>query len=143
MVDKELLSRKLSTLRSYVEELKRAEDITREKYESDRRAKAFVERYLHLAIEEVIDVANHIVSFHQWREPTGYRDLFTVLKEHGVIDGKDLALFQNMAAFRNMLVHRYEVVDDDLVFGAFKNRLADFERFITLITDWAKKEKDS
>ena len=60
MVDKELLSRKLSRLRSYVEVLKRAEDITWEKYRSDVRAKAFVERYLHLAIEEVIDIAKRV-----------------------------------------------------------------------------------
>ena len=83
MVDKELLSRKVSRLRSYIEVLKGGEDINWEKYQSDLRVKAFVERYLHLAIEEVIDIANHLVSFYRWREPTGYRDLFTnmVLKK--------------------------------------------------------------
>jgi uncharacterized protein YutE (UPF0331/DUF86 family) len=99
MVDKELLSRKVSRLRSYIEVLKGAEDINWEKYRSDLRVKAFVERYLHLAIEEVIDIANHLISFHRWREPTGYRDLFTVLKEHGIIDEEHLSAFQNMASF--------------------------------------------
>jgi uncharacterized protein YutE (UPF0331/DUF86 family) len=41
--------------------------------------KAFVERYLHLAIEELLDIANHFVSFYQWREPAGYRDLLLLL----------------------------------------------------------------
>jgi len=81
MVDKELLSRKLSRLRSYVEALKSAEDIDWGKYQSDLRARTFVERYLHLAIEEVMDIANHLISFYKWREPTGYRDLFQILKE--------------------------------------------------------------
>ena len=110
MVDKELLSRKVSRLRSYIEVLKRAEDITWEKYQSDLIVKAFVERYLHLAIEEVIDVANHFVSFYRWREPTGYRDLFTILKEHGIIDEQHLSTFQNMASFRNIFVHQYETM---------------------------------
>ncbi|MCF8025749.1 MAG: hypothetical protein K9K82_09710, partial [Desulfobacteraceae bacterium] len=48
---------------------------------TDVRARAFVERYLHLAIEEIIDTANPIVSFHQWREPAGYRDLMRILLE--------------------------------------------------------------
>ncbi len=61
MVDKELLSRKISRLRSYTGALKNAEDIDWEKYTSDVRAKAFVERNLHLAIEEVIDIANHLI----------------------------------------------------------------------------------
>jgi uncharacterized protein YutE (UPF0331/DUF86 family) len=142
MVDKELLSRKVSRLRSYIEVLKGAEDINWEKYQSDLRVKAFVERYLHLAIEEVIDIANHLVSFYRWREPTGYRDLFTILKEHGITDEEHLSAFQNMASFRNMLVHRYETIDDELVFGIFKKRLDDFELFITLVLNWVKRQKE-
>ncbi len=71
-VDKELVSRKLSRLRTYADELRRAKDINWDKYRSDLRARAFVERYIHLAIEDVIDVANHFVSFYQWREPTSF-----------------------------------------------------------------------
>jgi hypothetical protein len=82
MVDRELLSRKLSRLQGCVEVLQSAEDITWQKYQTDLRSRAFVERYLHVAIEEVIDIANHFVSFHGWREPTGYRDLFLIMAEH-------------------------------------------------------------
>ena len=35
--------------------------------------------------------------------------------------------------FRNLLVHYYEKVDDELVFSIFKNRLGDFESFIKYI----------
>jgi uncharacterized protein YutE (UPF0331/DUF86 family) len=136
VVDKELLSKKLSQLQTYLDELKQAEDITWTKYQSDLRSRAFVERYLHLAIEEVMDIANHLVSFHKWREPAGYRDLFLILFEHGIIPKDQLATFQNMASFRNMLVHRYERIDDELVFGIFRRHLADFDLFITLLKDW-------
>ena len=142
MVDKELLSRKISRLRSYTEALKSAEDIDWEKYKSDLREKAFVERYLHLAIEEVIDIANHLISFFKWREPTGYRDLFQILKEHGIMSEKDLPTFQNMASFRNMLVHRYETIDEELVFGLFKKRLDDFELFIRMVVNWVERQKE-
>jgi len=142
MVDKELLSRKISRLRTYTEALMSAEDIDWEKYKSDLRAKAFVERYLHLAIEEVIDIANHLISFFKWREPTGYRDLFQILKEHGIMSEKDLPTFQNMASFRNMLVHRYETIDEELVFGLFKKRLDDFELFIRMVVNWVERQKE-
>jgi len=36
-----------------------------------------------------------------------------------------------------MLVHRYENIDDELVFGIFKKRLEDFDLFMMLIMDWA------
>ena len=137
MVDKALVSRKLSRLKSYVDELRRAEDINWEKYSSDLRTRAFVERYIHLAIEEVIDIANHFVSFYQWREPTGFRDLFSILGEHGVIPQDHLLTFQRMASFRNILVHRYESIDDDLVFGILVKHLGDFDLFIQLVTAWS------
>ena len=137
MVDKELLSRKLSRLQHYVDVLKTAEDINWQKYRDDLRTKAFVERYLHLAIEELLDIANHFVSFHQWREPAGYRDLLLILTEQGILPREHLTVFQNMASFRNMLVHRYENIDDELVFGIFKKRLEDFDLFMMLIMDWA------
>jgi len=142
MVDKELLSRKISHLRTYTEALMSAEDIDWEKYKSDLRAKTFVERHLHLAIEEVIDIANHLISFFKWREPTGYRDLFQILKEHGIMSDKDLPTFQNMASFRNMLVHRYETIDEELVFGLFKKRLDDFELFIRMVVSWVERQKE-
>ena len=133
MVDKELFSRKISHLSSYISELQNAKDINWKKYTSDSRTRAFVERYLHLAIEEVFDIANHLVSFCRWREPTGYRDLFSVLHEQGIIPDNKLSTFQNMASFRNMLVHHYEKIDDEVVFGLFKKRLSDFTLYIELI----------
>lgn len=140
MVDIELISRKLSRLQGYVDELKAATDITWEKYRSDLRTKAFVERFLHLAIEEVIDIANHIVSFEQWREPSGYRDLLQVLSEKDIIPKKQLSRFQNMASFRNMLVHRYENIDEELVYGIFSKHLTDFDLYSNLIMQWVEKE---
>jgi len=143
MVDVEILSRKLSRLQSYVDELKAASDITWEKFQSDLRSKAFVERYLHLAIEEVLDIANHIVSFKQWREPTGYRDLLLILAEKEILPENQLHVFQNMASFRNMLVHRYEMIDTNLVFGIFSKHLPDFDLYISLISQWVQKDSIS
>ena len=136
MVDEELISRKLSQLRQYADELSLADDINWEKYRSDIRSRAFVERYLHLAIEEVMDISNHIISFHQWREPESFRDIFQVLSENKVIPEQELYSLQNMASFRNMLVHRYERIEDEVVFGIFKKKLNDFYHFIHRIKRW-------
>jgi len=93
---------------------------------------------LHLCIEKVIDIGNHFISFYRWREPEGYRDLFHVLHENGVIPKAHLASFQNMASFRNMLVHRYEKKYNEVVYGIFKKHLDDFDLFIRLVTEWIK-----
>ncbi|NLI32633.1 MAG: DUF86 domain-containing protein, partial [Deltaproteobacteria bacterium] len=45
------------------------------------------------------------------------------------------------ASFRNMLVHRYERVDDELVFGIFKRRLDDFDEFTALVAAWVDEHE--
>ncbi len=42
---------------------------------------------------------------------------------------------------RNMLVHHYEKVDNEVVFGIFKNRLGDFDLFCEFILKYVKKMK--
>lgn len=138
MNDIELLSHKLSFLRDYVRHLEQADDITWTKYTNDIRSKAFVERYLHLCIEEVLDICNHLIADNGWREPQNFRDLFNILMEQGVISEHDLPTFQNMASFRNLLVHRYEKIDDEVVFGIFRRRLHDFHLFIESISAWIR-----
>ncbi|GAB4271697.1 MAG: hypothetical protein Kow0092_26530 [Deferrisomatales bacterium] len=136
MVDREVISRKLSRRKTYLGELRRARDITWQRYETDVRSRAFVERYVHLAIESGIDIANHFVSFYGRREPAGCRDLFAVLAERGVIPAEELETFQRMASVRNLLVHPYERIDDEVVYGIFANRLDDFDRFAEPVEAW-------
>jgi hypothetical protein len=53
-----------------------------------------MDRYLHFAIEGVFDIANHFVSFFQWREPANYRDLLLILAEHEILPQEHLPVFQ-------------------------------------------------
>jgi uncharacterized protein YutE (UPF0331/DUF86 family) len=104
------------------------------------RARRFIERTLHIAIEGCIDVAQHIISDEKLREPTSYRDTFVVLAENRILNPDDLAKFENIASFRNLLVHYYERVDDSIVFGIFKNNLDDFDLFVEKIIRFLDKD---
>jgi uncharacterized protein YutE (UPF0331/DUF86 family) len=135
----EVISRKLARIQEYVDALGRSDDIDWETFCRDIRSRAFVERYLHLAIEEVLDVAHHLISANRWREPVSYRDVFQVLVENGVLPASDLARFQDMASFRNLLLHAYEKVDPGIVFGIFRNRLEDFHLFSRYVAAWVRQ----
>jgi len=141
MVNDDVILRKIGKLKEYVGELRKAKDITWEKYQKDIRDRAFVERYIHIAIQNVFDIANHIISYQGWKEPDTYREYFSVLASHGVLPDEKVADFQNMASFRNMLVHHYEKIDNEVVFGIFKNKLGDFDLFCEFILKYVKKMK--
>ncbi len=139
MVNRLIMERLLADIRVNLEDLRSADDITWEVYQTDKRARRFVERTLHILVEACIDAAQHIIADEKLREPSSYRDAFKVLAENGVLRYEDLPSFNNMASFRNLLVHHYERVDDAIVFSVFTNHLADFDLFLDRITSYLKR----
>jgi uncharacterized protein YutE (UPF0331/DUF86 family) len=139
MVDVVLVEKILGDIKSNVSELRQATDITWNIYRTDKRSRRFVERTLHILIEACIDVAQHIISDEQLREPTSYRDTFAVLAESGIIQPEDLTRMENMASFRNLIVHYYERIDDAAVYGFFKRNLSDFDIFVRSVVKYMKK----
>ena len=68
-----------------------------------------------------------------------YRDTFAVLAEYGILRATDLPKFENIASFRNLIVHYYERVDDAIVYGVFKHNLSDFDLFVDRIVEYLKR----
>ena len=139
MVNQVLVERIISEIKSNVNDLRMSDDITWDVYRADKRARRFVERTLHIIIEGCIDAAQHIISDEKMREPASYRDVFTVLAENNILSTEDLPRFENIASFRNLLVHYYGKVDDAIVFGIFSNRLSDFDIFTDRIVRFLSK----
>jgi uncharacterized protein YutE (UPF0331/DUF86 family) len=143
MVDRLIVERILGDIKANVEELKQARDITWDVYRTDTRSRRFVERTLQILVEACIDLAQHIIADEQLREPSSYRDTFIVLAERGILASEELPCFEQMAAFRNLIVHYYDKIDDTVVFGVFKRNLGDFDLFVERITAFVNRPKES
>lgn len=139
MVDQVLVERILTDIKSNIRALRSADDISWEVYKTDMRSRRFVERSLHIMVEAVIDVGQHIISDEKLREPTSYRDTFAVLAENNIINTGNLKIYEKMAAFRNLIVHYYERIDDEVVFGIFQRNLKDFDLFVDEIAQFLSK----
>lgn len=79
------------------------------------------------AIEGLIDAAHHVIASERLRAPTTYADAFAVLGEAGLLDGALAATAQEIARFRNLLVHGYAEVDDERVVTLLMTRLDDLD----------------
>lgn len=141
MVDQILVERFLTDIKTNVKELQEAKDITWEVYQTDTRARRFVERTLHILVEACLDVTQHIIADEQFREPKNYRDAFTVLAENGILQQEELKTFHNMTAFRNLLVHYYERIDDTIVYEIFTRHITDFDLFTERITTFLQRKQ--
>lgn len=136
MVNEAIVLRLLGNIEGYVNDLRRADDITRDRFMSDIRSQRFVERTLQIAVEACMDVAHHIISDERWREPKSYADAFVVLVENGVLSSANAERYRLMAQFRNRVVHYYETVEPDQVYTIYRNRLGDFTDFVEAVRRW-------
>lgn len=131
MVDAERVRRLLETLAEYRHELERLRDLPVEIYKRDQ---AFAGRYLVQACAQTsIDLANHVIASSGWRTPCDFRDAFTVLEEHEVLDADLAEHMRQLAGLRNRLVHIYEQIDDAIVHASLREAVADLSRFAQAI----------
>ena len=138
MVDKEIFDSLCISIRRYLQELYQAQDIDWQKFTQDNRSKRFVERVLQILIETMIDLGQHIIADKGFREPNTYRDVFKILCKNNVLPQEKLPTYEKIAAFRNVLVHHYERVDDAIVYAVFSRNLSDVEDFLSYILNWVE-----
>ena len=87
------------------------------------------ERFLHLASESVLDMAQHVISDMGYRQPNDYKDSMEVLREEGILDDDLAERLKGWMGFRNVLVHFYLEIDHNLSYDAIRNDLGDLEQF--------------
>jgi uncharacterized protein YutE (UPF0331/DUF86 family) len=78
------------------------------------------------AIEACIDVAQHICSAEGWGPPADNGDAMRLLGNHTVLTADTADAMRKAVGFRNVLVHEYVQVSDDIVAA----RLGDLEGFV-------------
>ena len=87
------------------------------------------------AVEAAVDVAQHICASEGWGPPHDNGDAIVVLGRHGVMEPTLAVLMRQAVGFRNVLVHEYVEVDDDIVLAQLAD-LADLERFVRAVVTW-------
>ena len=80
-------------------------------------------------MEAVIDVCALLVVGLRLGLPGEEDDLFERLFRHGVVAGPMAATLRRMKGLRNLLVHEYGRINDELMFETVHGRLGDFDAF--------------
>ena len=128
MLDKERILGKVDDLNSYLDELKQVVPTNYEEYQKIEKKRS-CERLLQLCIECAVDVCKLFVSGLKLGLPSEENDLFDKMQKRKIISKKMGSLLKEMRAFRNILIHEYASVDDELIYEKAKTRLDDFKAF--------------
>jgi uncharacterized protein YutE (UPF0331/DUF86 family) len=135
MVEADVLRRRVDALLGYLENLERFAATDRATFAATPDTHHLAERYLHLAVEAALDIANHVIAARAYEAPETYRDAFAILGRHGVISTDLASRLQAWAGLRNILVHGYLDVDHGLTWDAIAQDLDDLRSLARTAAD--------
>lgn len=125
---------KLSKLEELVKSIKKLQNLVdRKKFLTDDIVRKAIERYLQLAIEATLDIADQIINEEGFRKPEDYKENIIILGENKILPKNFAYKFSAAAGFRNILVHDYIKLDNEKIFEHFKNDAKDIEKFMKYI----------
>ncbi len=85
------------------------------------------------SIEACLDIGSHIIAEKGFRRAEDYKDIYNVLEEERIITPVLSSKLQEMAKFRNLLVHRYGKIDTKRIFIIMSEDINDIKQFVNTI----------
>lgn len=128
-MDKKRILTKVDELDSYLEELEGIKPIEFEDYVNSVEKKRACERLLQISIEVLIDICNILISELKLGIPSDEDEVFSKLENKKIISKKMSDILKEMKGFRNILVHKYGAVDNEIIFEMLNEKLGDFDKF--------------
>lgn len=128
MIDRERVLAKLDALDGYLTELRSIMPASLAAYQQVEKRRA-CERLLQVSVECMLDVCHMVVTGMRLGLPADEDDVFDRLRRAQVISESLVETLRRMKGCRNILVHQYGNVLDDLVYETISTRLGDFTEF--------------
>ena len=123
-----IVERKLLMMESTLRDLKGWNIVDYAFFKSSSMQQKAVERSLTVCVEIMIDTAVRILALKEIPPNETAIGKLEQLESIGVIGSAED--YKNMVRFRNLIVHRYENIDPEILFDIISKRLEDYERFI-------------
>ena len=128
--DRDKLRQKIQFVRDSLRELESIRERGRAAFLSDSILQAAAVRNLQVAIEAILDAANHIVAREGLGIPETYRQSVELLIRAGILPHERADDLARMVRFRNRAVHLYDDIQPDEIQGILDEHLDDFEMVI-------------
>jgi uncharacterized protein YutE (UPF0331/DUF86 family) len=139
-MDRELIARKLETVRRHVERIESKKPLTLEKLESDADLQDIIAMNLTQAVQASVDIGMHIVSDTATTLPETMAEVFDRLAAAQVIPIPLAQKMKSAVGFRNVAVHAYGDLDWHMVLAICDQHLEDFREFAQQMAKYLLRE---
>lgn len=111
MIDRELITRKITLISRDLKELIRMARTPLSEYVADDHAEVLAERYLERVIGRMIDINYHMLTESGEPPPCDYYDSFLRMGALGILPLELARQMVSRAGLRNRIVHEYDDID--------------------------------
>ena len=137
MIDHSILARQVAAVRDAAERIREVLPAQVEAFVADRSAREIVTLNLFVALQECLSLASHWLADEGWEVPGTYAEVFRVLAERNVLDHDLAARMAEAAGLRNLIAHRYGVLDWTRIHDIASHHVEDLLRFCDVLADAA------
>lgn len=139
IIDPQAVQALLQTLSEYTEDLRTYQQLSRDEVIADRNYQSMIRYALQTAIQCVIDIANHLLIGGDLEQPSASRSAILGLGRHDSLPRDFAQELAGMSGLRNVIVHRYMTVDDELIYQFLQKCVTDFETFSQYIVAYLQE----
>lgn len=129
MENEAVLINKYESIEKCIKRINEEYDNNPDNLEDYRKMDAIVLN-LQRACEMATDVAMYIVSNRRLGIPQTKKEAFEKLNKNGLISDEMYANMKGMVGFRNIAIHEYKQIDEDIVRDVIENHLGDIKEFV-------------
>lgn len=135
-----MIRQKITLIQRDLSELKQFRRLSFDQIASDYRTHKAVERIIEVIINEAIDINQHLIVESGKRElPFDFRQSFLLLADLGVYPKEFAQHISGSVGLRNILVHQYRRLDEELFYESIADCLKDYIKYCELILRYLTK----
>lgn len=123
-----VIENKLRIIEEKMESIRNWEIRSFEQFSQSDLLRNAVERALQVAVEVMIDISERILAIEKIPPLQSATDNIMRLQKMNII--RSYPEYTDMVKFRNLIIHRYEKINPEIVYAILKNKLQFFEEFI-------------
>ncbi|MFY9344473.1 MAG: DUF86 domain-containing protein [Planctomycetota bacterium] len=133
MADPFVVKVAIADIRDAIARIREVLPPTVEAFERDRSAREIVVLNLFVALQHCLSVANHWLADSGRKVPAAYRDSLLAMGELGMLEPDLARRLATASGLRNLIAHRYGVIDWRRIHKVAANDLGDLDLFCTAI----------
>lgn len=133
-VNRSDIEKKISHIDYLLEELDRQAEFT------SQMEKLALERAIHVMIEALLDVGNHMIDGFIMRDPGSYHDIIDILIDEKVLEEKEENQYKALIDLRQMLVQAYLEIDHEELANVIKTNMETYKNFSSKIRAYLDNE---